>query len=79
MMKPGLYCHFKGGMYIVLQTTRFNTAGEAKTLLDGKEVVVYMSLKDGSYHTRPLEEFSDYVLHPDGNRSVLRFLYVGDL
>lgn len=52
-IEPGLYRHFKGGLYEVL--------GNAKDSSDLKEVVVYKSVKTGEWWTRPLKEFTEHV------------------
>jgi hypothetical protein len=65
MIKPGRYRHYKGGVYIVLFT-----AQDSETT---KSVVVYMNEVHGTYYTRPLKEFSAYVLQDDEDGGVPRF------
>lgn len=51
----GMYKHFKGGLYKVI-----NIASDSETL---EKMVVYQSLKDLSYWVRPLSMFTSEVDH----------------
>lgn len=68
VVKPGIYRHFKGGMYRVLYM--------AKHSEDLSPMVVYQSLKDGSFWVRPASMWNETV-ERDG-QSYLRFQYVGE-
>lgn len=65
--EPGVYTHFKGGLYRALFLAR-----DERTLED---VVVYVHLHDGSVWTRSLESWSEYVQWPNGKTNP-RFLKV---
>ena len=67
-VKPGIYRHFKGGVYRVLYTAK-----NSETL---EETVVYQSCKDGSYWVRPAYMWNETV-ERDGYRGS-RFTYVGE-
>ena len=67
-VKPGIYRHFKGGIYRVI--------GIAKHSEDLSPMVVYQSLKDDSYWVRPAEMWNETV-DRDGEIK-LRFQYVGE-
>jgi hypothetical protein len=57
--RPGLYRHFKGGEYEVLQVARHSETEEV--------LVVYRSLDDpATIWVRPLEMFSSVVDGPEG-------------
>jgi hypothetical protein len=60
MTPPGIYQHFKGGLYRVLFRACQRTNGPD----DGKVVVVYMDLKHGGLHVRDEAEFREMVLAP---------------
>lgn len=52
--RPGIYRHFKGGMYKALFVARNSEAHD-------EEYVVYRSLDRGGYWVRPLKMFLEYV------------------
>ena len=56
---PGIYRHFKGGMYRVLGMAR-----HSETL---EELVVYQSLADGAFWVRPANMWVEF-LERDGVR-----------
>ena len=58
MIHPGLYRHFKGGAYVALT--------QAKDSRDLGEVVIYASAKDGGLWVRPMTEWHEPVVWPDG-------------
>jgi len=66
MLKPGLYTHYKGGLYTAFFTaTTHNHNGDID--------VVYFSHTNGSFNTRPLnrdsrdeDSWTDEVTWPDG-------------
>ncbi len=62
----GVYSHFKGNKYIVVDVARHSETGE--------EMVVYRSLKDGKLWVRPKEIFLD-IKETNGKR-VFRFTRV---
>jgi hypothetical protein len=65
---PGVYDHFKGGVYLAERLER-----DADT---GRTRVSYRSLLFGSFHSRRLEEWNEEVLWPDGCMRP-RFAYRG--
>ena len=67
-VKPGVYRHFKGGIYRVLYTAK-----HSETL---EEMVVYQSCKDGSYWVRPASMWNETV-DRDGEVKP-RFTFIGD-
>jgi hypothetical protein len=67
MLKPGIYKHFKGGMYTVLGVARHS---EDET----QEFVVYKSQKTGYLWIRPLKMFLEEV-DRDGYKGP-RFKYI---
>ena len=67
--KPGLYKHFKGGMYQAFFVARHSEDRE-------KEFVVYKSLEKGSIWVRPLDMFLEDV-ERDGYKGP-RFKYIGE-
>ena len=77
---PGLYKHYKGGLYRVIAHAIESTNGR-----DGQEVVVYISLEKGLWYTRNAIEFYSTValecgfpLGPTYVRETPRFERVGD-
>jgi hypothetical protein len=64
-MKPGMYRHFKGGLYEVLGVARHSETEE--------ELVVYRNNR-GDLWVRPKAMFEETVVH-DG-REVPRFAYL---
>jgi len=68
-----IYTHYKGGLYEVLHL--------AISSIDDSDQVIYRSLHYGTYHTRPLSEWSDVMTKKednDGHRDIIRFeLYNG--
>ena len=67
-VKPGIYRHFKGGVYRVLFT--------AKNSENLEETVVYQSCKDGSFWVRPATMWNETV-ERDGYKGA-SFTYVGE-
>lgn len=79
MTKPGIYKHYKGGIYRVLFSARQSTNGPD----EGKLVVVYIDLKYGGLHVRDEEQFNEKVLAPPElgfnlGVEVSRFMFTGD-
>jgi hypothetical protein len=73
---PGVYRHWKGGLYHALMVAEQNEMTEERIL-----VVVYLSMTTGVWHTRPLRDarydsFSDTVHLSDG-KIKRRFEWVG--
>lgn len=68
--KPGIYRHFKGGMYKALFVARHSEAHE-------QEFVVYQSLEKGGVWVRPLDMFLENV-DRDGYKGP-RFVWVRDV
>ncbi len=62
-LTPGIYRHYKGGMYQVIAV-----ATHSETL---EPMVVYQSMKDGGYWVRPLSMWND-IIEKDG-RTMTRF------
>ena len=67
--KPGIYRHFKGGMYEAFFVAHNSENHE-------EELVVYKSLDKGSMWVRPFRMFFDTV-ERDGYKGP-RFVWVGD-
>ena len=67
-VKPGVYRHFKGGIYRVLYTAK-----HSETL---EEMVVYQSCKDGSYWVRPAAMWNEIITR-DGETKP-RFQYLDE-
>lgn len=67
-IKPGLYRHFKGGIYEVI-----DIAIHSETL---EEMVLYRCQKDGRYWVRPAGMWNETV-ERDG-KTFQRFTYVGE-
>jgi len=63
-----LWRHYKGGLYVVVT--------HAQRERDGGLEVVYRSWGDGKTFCRPLAEWQETVLKPDGTAS-LRFAFTG--
>ena len=64
---PGLYRHYKGGLYRVIGTARHSETDEM--------LVVYRCLYDNdSLWVRPLRMFQESVIHDDG-RQLPRFSF----
>jgi len=59
MISPGIYKHYKGGMYKVHFTAHYKD--------EDIIMVIYESVVHGTLYVRPLEEFTSYVVE-DGNR-----------
>lgn len=59
--KPGIWKHFRGGLYRVLLTGRNSTNGPD----EGREVVCYVSLTTGKVNFRDEQQFHQRV-HADG-------------
>ena len=62
-LKPGVYRHFKGGIYELLFIARHSESEE--------EMVIYKSVKDGRYWARPARMWNETVIH--NGEEVLRF------
>ncbi|HEX5774683.1 MAG TPA: DUF1653 domain-containing protein [Candidatus Paceibacterota bacterium] len=58
-----VYEHHKGGKYLV-----FGVAEESTNARKGNKVVLYVSLTYGKMKCRDLEEFTEVVEWPDGQR-----------
>jgi hypothetical protein len=73
MTKPGVYKHYKGGLYRVLFT-----AIDASNATSGRTMVIYVSItqRDGLY-VRCEAEFNQEV-HDANGGIVKRFEYVGE-
>ncbi len=59
MTRPGIYKHFKGGLYRVLCT-----AEECTNAHPGRDLVVYISLENGKVYCRDQDEFHEWMKHP---------------
>ena len=66
---PGIYRHYKGGLYRLL-TVATNEA-------DHEPVVVYMSLQHGSVWVRPVSSWVENVETSGGYARRFEFLYDG--
>lgn len=55
--RQGIYRHYRGGLYTVLFVARNSTNGPD----EGKNVVVYVSHKDGYVSVRDEEQFHELV------------------
>lgn len=66
MIKKGIYKHFRGNLYMVLDIARHSETEE--------EHVVYRAIKDDSLWIRPLSMFDEVIEH-DG-KTVKRFEFV---
>ena len=66
MIKKGIYKHFRGNLYMVLDIARHSETEE--------EHVVYRAIKDDSLCIRPLSMFDEVIEH-DG-KTVKRFEFV---
>lgn len=79
MTKPGIWKHYKGGLYRVLFNARQETNGNPD---NGKLVVVYLDLKYGGLHVRDEEQFHQRVWKEDGRpvdqEFIKPFLETGD-
>ena len=67
-VQPGVYRHFKGGIYRVLVT--------AKNSENLEETVVYQCCKDGTFWVRPASMWNETVER--GGVAYPRFTYEGD-
>ena len=67
-VKPGIYRHFKGGIYRVI--------GMARHSEDLSPMVIYQSCKDDSYWVRPASMWNETV-ERDGVVKP-RFQYIGE-
>lgn len=56
------YKHYKGDVYLVL-----GVAIESTNVREGRRVVVYTSLQNGTMHTRDEKEFTELVKWPNGD------------
>ncbi len=63
---PGIYRHYKGGMYQVLAIATHSESLEP--------MVVYQSMTDGKHWVRPLAMWND-IIEKDG-KTVTRFTHV---
>lgn len=68
MIKKGIYKHFKGNLYEVIDIAKHSETEE--------EMVVYRSLKNNTLWVRPLKMWNEIVKR-DG-KEYLRFTYVED-
>ncbi len=68
MTSPGIYRHYKGGLYRVL----FNATESTNGPHNGRELVVYVSLAKGAIRVRAEDEFHE------GAGDGARFVRVGD-
>ena len=64
--RRGMYQHFKGGIYFVLNVAKFSENPE-------KEFVIYADAS-GTVWARPLEMWSEMVIDPKTQSYVSRFL-----
>ncbi len=67
-IKPGIYQHFKGGIYEVI-----DIAIHSETL---EEMVLYRCQKDGRYWVRPAEMWNETVER--NGKTHQRFTYIGE-
>lgn len=67
MLQKGIYRHFKGGMYKVVEIAK-----HSETLED---LVIYQSLSTKQFWARPLSSFLQMTTHE--GKQVERFAYVG--
>lgn len=69
-VRPGVYRHYRGGLYVVLGVARNDDTKEL--------VVVYRSRQsydDGLLRIRPVAEWNAFVDNPDGGRPpITRFV-----
>lgn len=56
MTVPGIYLHYKGGLYRVLFTAKMSSNGFAR-----ENLVVYVSLEKGSINVRHETEFHEPI------------------
>lgn len=68
MIQKGIYKHFKGNLYEVI--------GVAKHSETEEDMVVYLSLKNGTLWVRPLSMWNEEV-QKDG-KIYQRFTYIGE-
>ena len=68
MVKPGIYKHYKGNLYRVINVCKHTETEE--------ELVHYQSINDGLYWVRPVEMFKEQVMY-DG-QLVDRFTFIED-
>lgn len=61
MTPPGLYRHYKGGLYAVLATVRDSTYSR-----EGTPMVLYYSLKLKKLNVRNEDEFNEIITRDDG-------------
>lgn len=67
-MKPGIYKHYKGNLYLVI--------GVGKDSESLQEFVIYKSLQDNEYWVRPLVIFKQTMFHQ--GKITPRFSFVGE-
>ena len=67
-IKPGIYRHFKGGVYEVI-----DIAIHSETL---EEMVLYRCQKDGRYWVRPAAMWNETVERE--GKTFQRFTYIGE-
>lgn len=68
MTRPGLYGHWKGGLYSVLFVAKTSTNGSAS-----ENTVVYVSMTTGKVLARDEREFAETVQHPETGLILKRF------
>ncbi len=77
MTRPGIYRHYKGGMYRVLFTAYNSTNHEASSDYPYVVYVVYISLDPGEHcgqiNVREEEEFNEWLEFQPGQRRRQRF------
>ncbi len=56
MTRPGIYRHYKGGLYRVLATAENCTNGDPND-----QLVVYIALSNGKVYAREQEEFHEWI------------------
>jgi len=69
---PGVYKHYKGGLYRVLFLAQVSTNGPD----EGKLVVVYVSLADGTIYSRDDRQFTEIIKHK--GQEAWRFELLGE-
>jgi hypothetical protein len=69
ILDPGVYEHYKGGKYTVLFNAHDSTnkrVDDSTIETSALSVVVYVSHTTGRINVRDLDEFTEFVVWPDG-------------